>query len=129
MHSMRDFFIDALLQYCNITITMGATRTDLHPEKFNELGTALQALGHPARLRIIDILIKKKECMGHLLVDELGLAQPTVHQHLKRLKEAGLIQGNIDGNRVCYCIDADALNELRESLKVFLDRPIAQNCC
>ena len=108
---------------------MGATRTDLHSEKFNELGLALQALGHPARLRIIDILIKRRECIGNMLVDELGLSQPTVHQHLKRLKEVGLIQGNIEGNRVCYCINAKTFNEIRESLNLFLDRPIQDNSC
>ncbi len=108
---------------------MGATRTDLHPEKFNELGMAVQALGHPARLRIIDILIQRRECIGHMLVEELGLSQPTVHQHLKRLKEVGLIQGSIDGNRVCYCINAEVYNRVRDSLIAFLDRPIQENCC
>lgn len=108
---------------------MGATRTDIHPERINELAAVLQALGHPARLRILDILIQRNECIGHMLVEELGLSQPTVHQHLKRLKEVGLIQGTIDGNRVCYCIDQDMYAELKMQLDEFLGRAVQSQSC
>jgi predicted transcriptional regulator len=66
-----------------------------------------KALGHPARIAILEILMKRQACVCGTLVDELPLSQATVSQHLKELKEAGLIQGTIDGPRVCYCIDPD----------------------
>ncbi|MBU44748.1 MAG: transcriptional regulator [Spirochaetaceae bacterium] len=108
---------------------MGTTRTDLHPDHVLELAAFLQALGHPARLRILDLIIERNECIGNMLVDELGLSQTTVHQHLKRLKDVGLIQGSIEGNRVCYCVDPAMLNELKESLDRFLNRPIKSQKC
>ena len=110
-------------------VEMGITRTDIHPDQINDLSALLQALGHPARLRILDILIERNECVGHSLVEELGLSQPTVHQHLKRLKEVGLIQGTIEGNRVCYCIDSAAFDRLKKELYGFLDRPIKSQSC
>ncbi|MCB1169688.1 MAG: winged helix-turn-helix transcriptional regulator [Leptospiraceae bacterium] len=108
---------------------MGITRTDIHPDQINDLAVQIQALGHPARLRILDILIERNECVGHSLVEELGLSQPTVHQHLKRLKEVGLIQGTIEGNRICYCIDPVAYDRLKRELSEFLDRPIKSQSC
>ena len=65
----------------------------------------MKALAHPARIAIIQHLIKANACICGDLVEELGLAQPTISQHLKELKTAGLIQGTIDGTSVCYCID------------------------
>lgn len=108
---------------------MGATRTELHPARFNKLAAVLQALGHPARLRIVDILIERNACQGHLLVDELGLSQPTVHQHLKRLQEVGLIKGSIDGNRICYCINPETYGWLGEKMHRFLYRSIGKQSC
>jgi predicted transcriptional regulator len=66
-----------------------------------------KALGHPARIAILEILYRKQACVCGALVDELPLSQATVSQHLKELKEAGLIQGTIDGPRICYCIDPE----------------------
>ncbi len=73
-----------------------------------------KALGHPVRVRILRILAKRKTCVCGQLVDELPVAQSTVSQHLKVLKQAGLIQGEIDGPRVCYCVDPAALDELKQ---------------
>jgi len=78
-----------------------------------ELATLARALAHPARVRILRILAGKKGCICGELVDALPLAQSTVSQHLKILKQAGLIRGEIDGPRICYCLAPEALRRLR----------------
>ncbi|MDZ4806585.1 MAG: metalloregulator ArsR/SmtB family transcription factor [Candidatus Eisenbacteria bacterium] len=90
-----------------------ASRQSARPRDI-ELGRLAKALGHPARVAILRLLIRRGECVCGAIVDELPLAQATVSQHLKVLKEAGLIQGEIDGPRVCYCVDASGLRRLRE---------------
>ena len=78
-----------------------------------ELANLAKALGHPARVKILRILIRKNACICGDLVDELPLAQSTVSQHLKTMKEAGLIRGDVDGPRICYCIEPKTLRRLR----------------
>ena len=84
---------------------MGATKSLEFSVKENRLAQYAKALGHPARIAILDLLIKKQACICGDIVDELPLSQSTVSQHLKELKDAGLIKGDIDGAKVCYCID------------------------
>jgi ArsR family transcriptional regulator, arsenate/arsenite/antimonite-responsive transcriptional repressor len=91
---------------CSVEMS-GATKSE---ERLAELA---KAIGHPLRVRILRILARRKTCICGDLVDELPVAQSTVSQHLKMLKEAGLVQGEIDGPRVCYCIAPAALDELR----------------
>ncbi|TPW16627.1 MAG: ArsR family transcriptional regulator [bacterium] len=79
-----------------------------------ELARLAKALGHPARVAILRLLLRRGECVCGAIVDELPLAQATVSQHLKVLKESGLIQGEIDGPRVCYCVDPAVVVRLRE---------------
>lgn len=79
-----------------------------------ELARLAKALGHPARVAILRLLIRRGECVCGAIVDELPLAQATVSQHLKVLKEAGLVQGEIDGPRVCYCVDMSGVRRLQE---------------
>jgi ArsR family transcriptional regulator len=79
----------------------------------DELATLAKALGHPARVKILRILIAKNACICSDIVDELPLAQSTVSQHLKVLRDAGLIRGEVDGPRVCYCIEPRTLRRLR----------------
>ncbi len=81
------------------------TRPVEGPEADDELATLAKALGHPARVQIVRLLVRREACVCGDIVDELPLAQSTVSQHLKVLKEAGLIRGEIDGPRVCYCIE------------------------
>jgi ArsR family transcriptional regulator len=92
-------------------------QADLRPvegeQADEELAALAKALGHPARVKILRILIRKNACVCGEIVDELPLAQSTVSQHLKVLKEAGLIRGDVDGPRVCYCIEPGALRRLR----------------
>jgi predicted transcriptional regulator len=84
---------------------MGLTKSEIFTDKQNKLAGMMKALAHPARIAIIQYLIKANACVNGQLVEELGLAQPTISQHLKELKNAGLIQGTIEGTSVCYCID------------------------
>lgn len=78
-----------------------------------ELSTLAKALGHPARIQIMRLLVRREACVCGDIVDELPLAQSTVSQHLKVLKEAGLIRGEIDGPRVCYCVEPRTLRRLK----------------
>ncbi len=91
---------------------MGATKTDTYSEKQMDISLKSKALGHPARIAIIDYLIKVNTCICGDIVNELPLAQPTVSQHLRELKNAGLIKGSIEGTSVCYCIDEKAVGEM-----------------
>ena len=84
---------------------MGLTKTEIFTTEQNTIAQMAKALGHPARIAILQHLIKINSCICGDLVDEIGLAQPTISQHLKELKNAGLIKGNIEGTSVCYCID------------------------
>lgn len=85
--------------------TMGATKSYEFSGKENRLAKYAKALGHPARIAILKLLVTKSTCQCGDIVEELPLSQSTVSQHLKELKEAGLIKGEIEGTKVCYCID------------------------
>lgn len=84
---------------------MGLTKTEEFTVKDNKIAKYAKALAHPARIAILQLLIKKQACICGDIVEELPLSQSTVSQHLKELKEAGLIKGDIEGAKVCYCID------------------------
>src|SRR5580692_13160460 len=98
---------------------MGVTKSEIFSDKQNRLAGMMKALAHPARIAIIQHLIRTNACICGDLVDELGLAQPTISQHLKELKTAGLIQGTIDGVSVCYCINPVVWNEVKDQLSGF----------
>ncbi len=109
---------------------MGITKTDLFTKKQNEIASMAKALAHPARIAILQYLVKKNACVCGDLVDELGLAQATTSQHLKELKNAGLIQGTIEGVSVCYCINPKVWNEYRELFSSFFAEVTPNgNCC
>ena len=110
---------------------MGATKTDHFTKKQNDIAILAKALGHPARIAIIDYLLKVNTCICGDIVNELPLAQPTVSQHLKELKNAGLIKGEIEGNKICYCIDEKALQKLQDYFaKLFTKLENKKsNCC
>lgn len=89
-----------------------------------------KALAHPARIAILQHLIRKNACVCGDLVDELGLAQATTSQHLKELKTAGLIQGNIEGASVCYCIDPKVWKQYQQLFAVFFKNvDVDKSCC
>ena len=97
----------------------------------SELAGLAKALGHPVRVRILRLLLSRDSCYCGELVDELPLAQATVSQHLKVLRDAGLIQGEIDGPRVCYCVDPNRLARFRDLLATLIDQAIGaeRECC
>jgi predicted transcriptional regulator len=109
---------------------MGATKTEIFTERQNKLALMMKALAHPARIAIIQQLLKSNACICGDLVDELGLAQATISQHLKELKNAGLIQGTIEGTSVCYCIDSKVWKQFKKELEgFFIPYESKDNCC
>ncbi len=116
----------------NIAITfMGITKSHIFTLKENKLAKYAKALGHPARISILKLLAKKQACICGDIVDELPLSQSTVSQHLKELKDAGLIKGDIDGASVCYCIDEKEWKLAQESINQLFDsyKGKAGSCC
>ncbi|QNL21359.1 winged helix-turn-helix transcriptional regulator [Hyphobacterium sp. CCMP332] len=95
---------------------MGVSRTDLFDLEQNAIAQLARIFSHPARIAILQYLAESKTCINNDLVTHLGLAQPTVSQHLRELKLAGLIKGNIEGNSVYYCID---INNWKNAKSVF----------
>jgi predicted transcriptional regulator len=109
---------------------MGLTRTDIFTEKQNKLANLLKAMAHPARIAILQQIISTNACICGDLVEELGLAQATISQHLKELKNAGIIQGTIDGVKVCYCIEPKTWTLLESELGVFFSSyRNPESCC
>ncbi|MBI1316729.1 metalloregulator ArsR/SmtB family transcription factor [bacterium] len=112
---------------------MGASKTELFTEQQNDLAQLAKALAHPARIAILQHLMSTGSCVTHLLIDELGLAQPTVSQHLRELKEAGLVKGTVEGPKVNYCIHtqgwARAVELLGDLLAGWNPDAAAQTAC
>ena len=110
---------------------MGASNTAHFTKRQNEIANIMKAMGHPARVAIIDFLLKTGNCICGDIVDVLPLAQPTVSQHLKELKNAGLIKGSIEGNAICYCIDETTFKKFESFLSGFIKKMNTQkaNCC
>jgi len=108
---------------------MGLTKTEEFTKSQNELASLAKALGHPARIAILQFLIKTKACVCGDIVDELPLSQSTVSQHLKELKKAGLIKGDIDGPSVCYCIDGKAWSKAKKVVGDLFEGYTDPNCC
>lgn len=108
---------------------MGVTKTDLFTEKQNELAAVAKVFAHPARVAIIQHLLKANTCINGHLVEELGLAQATISQHLKELKNSGIIQGTIEGVSVSYCINPARWSEIKETFNTLFDSFPATDCC
>lgn len=109
---------------------MGLTKSEIFTDRQNRLALMMKALAHPARIAIIQYLIKTQACVCGDLVEELGLAQATISQHLKELKTAGLIQGTIDGTSVCYCIDPKVWKQYKDAFdSFFVSYKNKDNCC
>lgn len=109
---------------------MGVTKTNIFNEQQNKLALQLKALAHPARIAILQYIIKQNSCICNDLVNELGLAQATISQHLKELKNVGIIKGNIEGTSICYCINEVVWNEIKNDLNLFfVEITNTQKCC
>ncbi len=109
---------------------MGLTKSDIFTAEQNELANTLKALAHPARIAILQHIIKQKACICNDLVEELGLAQATISQHLKELKGIGIIKGSIEGTSICYCINEVVWHNIKNLLNGFLvDDVTTKGCC
>ncbi len=108
---------------------MGITKSDIFSEGQNRIAQLAKAVGHPARVAILQQLTQTGNCICGDLVTEIGLSQSTISQHLKELKQNGLIQGTIDGPKVCYCLNKETINELLNSLETLLRSRKISNCC
>lgn len=108
---------------------MGATKSEEFTVKENRLAKYAKAIGHPARVAILKMLANRATCVCGDIVDELPLSQSTVSQHLKELKEAGLIKGEIEGAKVCYCIDAKEWKAAQADLNLLFDSYKESNGC
>ena len=105
---------------------MPIVKKDLFSPQQNRLADLAKVLGHPARIAILEILSRNGACVCGSLVDELGLSQSTVSQHLKAMKLVGLIRGNVEGTAVCYCLDIKVCQEAMQSLGQLFKRT---GCC
>ncbi|PPK87249.1 ArsR family transcriptional regulator [Neolewinella xylanilytica] len=109
---------------------MGAIKTANFTDAQNAIAVYARAFGHPARVAILQYLFRMDSCVCGEIVAEIDLAQPTISQHLKELRQLGLIRGTVDGTRVCYCIDTDNWARMKETLHDFLDQDLPKlDCC
>lgn len=111
---------------------MGVTKKDLFTPQQNKLATLAKAMAHPARIAIIEYLLRSKTCINGDLVQELGLAQATISQHLRELRDVGIIKGTIEGVSVCYCIDPEKWKEIEASFRGLFgkfEEPSKGDCC
>ena len=110
---------------------MGLAKTEMFTDQQNQISVFAKAFGHPARVAILQHLFKIDACFCGDLVKEIGLAQPTISQHLKELKYLGLIKGTVEGTSVCYCIDTENWTEMKDIMTEFLgqDLLLKDECC
>ncbi len=109
---------------------MGASKTEIFSEQQNNLALAFKAFAHPARIAILQYITRQQACICNDLVDELGLAQATVSQHLKELRNLGIIKGTIEGTSICYCIDEKVWQQIKDDFNAFfVDNVDVDSCC
>ena len=108
---------------------MRLTKSEIFTDRQNRLAQMMKALAHPARIAIIQHLVKSQACICGDLVEELGLAQATISQHLKELKNVGLIKGTIEGTSVCYCIDGKVWSQYRAAFESFFVTYVNKSDC
>lgn len=108
---------------------MGITKVDGFDIRITQMAEVLKALGHPARLSIIEHLATTPSCICSDIVEELPLAQPTISRHLSELKRVGLIKGSIEGKNICYCIDESSWNQVKDLVQMISNQLKDKNKC
>jgi ArsR family transcriptional regulator len=109
---------------------MGVTKTEHFTDSQNEMAILIKALAHPARIAIMEYLFAVNSCICGDIVNEMPLSQPTISQHLKELKNAGLIKGTVEGTSICYCIDENGIAQLQSYFNQFATRlHDKKQCC
>lgn len=108
---------------------MGAEKENHYTQQQNQMAKIAKALGHPARIAIVEYLLSVDACICGDIVNVLPLAQPTVSQHLKELKNAEIIKGNIEGNAICYCLNEETMALLNQYFSSMLKTLTKKECC
>lgn len=110
---------------------MGLTKSEIFTDEQNALANLAKVLAHPARIAILQELLRLNSCVCGDLVTEIGLAQATISQHLKELKSIGIIQGTIEGTSMCYCINKEKWEEIQNQFVDFFKIIHSKNspCC
>lgn len=110
---------------------MGASKSAFFSEQQNQTADIFKALGHPARIAILEQILSMNSCICGDLVDTLPLSQATISQHLRELKNANIIKGTIEGNSICYCINEETLDQIRTTLSALIDssKNKINQCC
>lgn len=107
---------------------MGASKLDIYPKNINEMAAIAKVFAHPARISILQYISKQESCICNDIVDEIGLSQPTISQHLKVINQAGLLKGNFEGKSICYCLNVERFHEFQAQLNQFFNTTTS-NCC
>ncbi|TBN01869.1 ArsR family transcriptional regulator [Hyunsoonleella flava] len=107
---------------------MGASKLDIYPESINQMAAIAKVFAHPARIAILQYISKQESCICNDIVDEIGLSQPTISQHLKVINDAGLLKGNFKGKSICYCLNVERFKEFQIVLNSFFNGTTS-NCC
>jgi len=107
---------------------MGVTKTEIFTDEQNKIANLAKVIGHPARVAILQHLIKVNACINGDLVDIVGLSQPTISQHLRELKNVGLIGGTIEGTKVSYCIDKKKYKEVKTIFEKLFGHDLKKSC-
>lgn len=107
---------------------MGASKSASFSDEHNEMASLFKALSHPARVAIVDYLLTVDRCICGDIVDELPLAQPTISQHLKELKNANIIKGTIEGTAICYCINDETIHKIEHHFNA-IGQQLKNKCC
>lgn len=107
---------------------MGASKLDIYNNEINDLAIIAKVFAHPARVAILQYISKQKSCICNDIVDEIGLSQPTISQHLQVINNAGLLKGSFKGKSICYCLNINRFQEFQHLFNTFFNTT-ASNCC
>ncbi len=107
---------------------MGASKLDIYSDDINQMAIVAKVFAHPARVAILQYISKQDSCICNDIVDEIGLSQPTISQHLQVINNAGLLKGNFKGKSICYCLDVERFQEFQVQLNRFFNTTTS-NCC
>jgi len=107
---------------------MGASKVDIYSNDINQIAAVAKVFSHPARVAILQYISKQESCICNDIVEEIGLAQATISQHLKVINEAGLLKGTFEGKSLCYCLNLERFQELQSLFNSFFNQT-KSNCC
>lgn len=108
---------------------MGLTKSELFKKRQNRLAALAKAFDHPARVAILEYLLSNRTCITNDLVNQLPLSQSTISQHLKELKQIGIIKGEVEGPKLNYCINEDVWREATQTFSAFFEKYVPKDCC